>query len=87
MSIALTDNVTGALATVAVNRRMILFHGEVACLHAPCQIRVLSGDAWVSFNGHDILLASGEQHDFLSSHDCAVVSPMGKSALILQIID
>lgn len=65
--------------------RIILYKNEVYRLRrVNQQIRVLSGIAWVTAAGEDIILAQEEKINIHSS-DIVVVSPLGKPPLVLEI--
>src|SRR5437763_1682088 len=70
---------------VADNRRLILLKGEVARIQPPKTLRVVSGHAWISANGEDILAAAGESVSFERSHDFAVISAMGRAPLVVTL--
>jgi len=66
--------------------RLVLLQGEV--LRVPPvkgTLRVLSGTAWVSLAGEDILLGSGECLDIARRADPPVVSGLGREPLIFEV--
>jgi hypothetical protein len=72
---------------VDVILRLVLYQGEVYCLPKACRkIRVRSGLAWVSFTGQDIVLACGEEAYLRPDRDFAVVSAVGHTPLVLEIL-
>jgi uncharacterized cupin superfamily protein len=46
---------------------------------------VVSGRAWVTFDGKDIILNNGERASFKRGKDAVVVTSMGKAPLVLEI--
>jgi hypothetical protein len=85
MNVAISATAELALTSVDVNRRLILFKGEVVRIRASQAVRVISGNAWITFKGQDILAAADENVTFERSSDFVVISPMGNSPLIVQI--
>ena len=45
------------------------------------EITVISGRAWVSYAGRDMILNPGDRAYFAVNHDVPVISPLGNSAL------
>ncbi len=67
--------------------RLVLYQGEVYRLPKSCRkIRVRSGLAWVSFTGQDVVLTCGEEAYLKPDRDFAVVSPVGHTPLVLEIL-
>ena len=66
--------------------RVMLRHNELFRLPAASPgIEVVAGAAWVTVNGQDIFLASGERL-WLSSHrDAVLVSALGRNPVILEV--
>jgi hypothetical protein len=85
MSVAISAAAELKLTSVDVNRRLILFKGEVVRIQAPQAIQIISGHAWMTFAGQDILAAAGDTVPFKRGNDYAVISPMGNSPLIVQV--
>ncbi len=50
------------------------------------QLRIVSGQAWISFAGHDILLAPGQQMTFTTRtpNDIALVSSLDRAPLVFE---
>jgi hypothetical protein len=62
--------------------RIVLLQGEVLRVPpASGTLRVLSGTAWVSFEGRDVLLSRGERLDIARRADRPVVSGLGEPLL------
>jgi len=67
--------------------RLVLYHGETYRLaRSSPGVRVLEGAAWVSFAGTDIILGRGEETRFQPSRDFAVVSPLGATPLVFEVL-
>jgi hypothetical protein len=72
----------------AANRmvRLMLRYNEVLRLPASGQkLQIISGVAWVTVNGHDIFLASGERLRLPSRGDAALISALGRQSIILEV--
>lgn len=66
--------------------RLMLCHNEVLRLPAASQgAEVVSGVAWVTVNGRDIFLASGERLWLPSPRDPVLISALGRNPLILEV--
>jgi hypothetical protein len=66
--------------------RLMLCHNEVFRLPAASRgIVVVAGTAWVTLNGRDIFLASGESLQLPSLRDSALISALGRKSLILEV--
>jgi hypothetical protein len=66
--------------------RLLLRHNEVVRLPASSRdIEVIAGTAWVTVNGRDIFLASGERLWLPSRRDSALISALGRTLLILEV--
>jgi hypothetical protein len=52
----------------------------------PPGIRVLCGLAWITWNGKDILLAQGQTIQFESGKDDPVISPIGREAVVVEML-
>ena len=66
--------------------RLLLRHNEVFRLPATSRaIEVVAGTAWVTVNGRDIFLASGERLWLPSRRDSALISALGRTLLILEV--
>jgi hypothetical protein len=74
-------------ATQSINEmlRLILYKGEVFRLPASFkEVQVLSGLAWLTINGKDILLEQGQKIALSSKEDFALVSAMRDMPLVLE---
>jgi hypothetical protein len=66
--------------------RLMLCHNELFRLPAASPgIAVVEGTAWVTVNGRDIFLASGESLLLPSRRDSALISALGRAPLILEV--
>jgi len=73
--------------TVPSILRLVLLPGETLRIPgAPARIRALSGTAWITRDGHDMLLAAGEARELPASRDCAVISAIGTEALLFEVL-
>jgi hypothetical protein len=78
----LVQNVTG------VSNRYQLQQGNVVRMPSTCPgIRVLSGCAWITRNGEDTLLTSGEKIQFSRGVDFALISPNLTQSLTFEVLD
>lgn len=67
--------------------RLVLYRDEAYRLPRACRgIRVRSGMAWVTFTGKDIILGCGEETHVTSGKDFVVVSAVGHTPLVLEIL-
>lgn len=65
--------------------RVVLYGGEVCRLPRSCRrVRVLSGQAWITLAGRDVLLTEGEQTTFTASKAPILVSGLGSAPLVLE---
>lgn len=68
-------------------RRFILQNGEVFRInHFYSEFQVLSGVAWVTIEGKDLILRSGEKLKFESKKAVAIISALGKQQLIVEVL-
>jgi hypothetical protein len=66
--------------------RIVLVQGEALSVPRTLStVRVLSGKAWISMNGRDVLLSAGEQSDVGRSRNGSVISAVGSQALLFQL--
>jgi hypothetical protein len=66
--------------------RLMLRQNEVLRLPAAGQaLKVISGIAWVTVNGRDNFLASGESLRLPSGRDAVLISALGRQSLILEV--
>jgi hypothetical protein len=66
--------------------RLILYKGEL--FHLPQirqEIRVLSGRAWLTVAGKDIILTRGEKMSLTKKKDLALISALGQSPLVVEV--
>jgi hypothetical protein len=66
--------------------RLVLLQGEA--LRVPSTrgtLRVLSGTAWVSLEGKDVLLGRNEIIDIARRSDSPVVSGLGREPLLFEV--
>ncbi len=49
-------------------------------------LRVRSGWAWVTLNGHDHVLKRGEEIVLQAKHDYAVVSSVGRAPVVIELL-
>jgi hypothetical protein len=67
--------------------RLVLYHGETHRLLRSCLgVRVIEGVAWVTFAGTDFILGRDEETRFQAARDFAVVSPLGATPLVLEVL-
>jgi hypothetical protein len=70
-----------------VSLRIVLYEGELYRLpRTSSGIRVREGVAWVSFAGRDTIMCRGEELRLQTGRDFAVVSPLSRSGLILEVL-
>lgn len=66
--------------------RLLLCHNELLRLPAASRgIEVVAGKAWVTVNGQDIFLASGERLWLSSRRDAVLISALGRNPVILEV--
>jgi len=66
--------------------RLALCPGEALTLpKSRRNLRVLSGNAWISRDGRDMILDSSQQVRLPVSRDVAVISPVGLGALLFEV--
>jgi hypothetical protein len=67
-------------------RRFTLGNGEVFRIPQIYQeFQVLSGIAWLTIGGRDLILHSGEKIEFQSKKDVVIISPLGKTRLMVEV--
>ncbi len=65
--------------------RFTLHKGEVFRFPSACrELHVLSGAAWITVGGEDIILTSDKKALLPSNKDFAIISPLGNIPLILK---
>ena len=63
-----------------------LKRGNVHSIRRESQVvRVLSGCAWITFDGQDVFLKRGEKTCLPPGEDTALISAMGNSPLVFSI--
>ncbi len=68
-----------------VSHHFTLHQGEVFRFPSACrELYVLSGVAWITVAGEDIILTSNETASLASNKDFAIISALGKVPLILE---
>lgn len=68
-------------------RRFILENDEVFRInYFYSEFQVLSGVAWVTIEGKDLILHSGERLKFESKRTVALISALGKQQLIVEVL-
>jgi hypothetical protein len=66
--------------------RLVLYKGEVFHLpKANQKIHILSGCAWLTVAGRDIILPRGEKISLGQAKDFAVISALGQSPLVFEV--
>jgi hypothetical protein len=64
--------------------RIVLVQGEALSVPRSLHtVRVLSGKAWITVNGRDVVLCAGERTDLGRSRN--VISAVGNQALLFQL--
>jgi hypothetical protein len=70
-----------------VPRLFTLRKGEVFQIPSTCQeVKVLSGVAWITVAGKDIILTPGEKASFVLNKDFALVSALSDVPLMLEAL-
>lgn len=70
-----------------VSERLTLEKGQIVRVPSACQeIHVVSGVAWITFAGEDLILQAGEKTFFPSNKASAVLSALGNMPVILEIL-
>jgi hypothetical protein len=68
-----------------VSRHLNLAAGQVLRLKDTTrEIKIISGVAWVSYAGEDIVLNAGEHTHFSPNRDIPVISAMGNTPLLFD---
>jgi quercetin dioxygenase-like cupin family protein len=66
--------------------RLVLLPGQVMGLSSRRQsLRVLSGKAWVSWKGEDIIIEPGQSVSFVGRGDRPLVSEIGHNAAVVEL--
>jgi hypothetical protein len=67
--------------------QLALEPGEVHLLNpVPPGVRILSGTAWMTWKGEDIVLDQGQQIRFSSGGDKPMISPVGSQTLVVEML-
>lgn len=67
--------------------RLTLAQGETFRIPVACQeLQVLSGVAWISVAGKDLILSAGETVSLEANNDIAVLSALGEEPLWLEAL-
>ncbi len=75
------------VSNTEIPMRVMLLRGEVQRVKSNYRgLRVRSGQAWVTVNGHDLVLKRGEEVALEMRHDSAVVSPLGHAPLVIELL-
>lgn len=65
--------------------RLVLYKDEVLRLPEGCkEIRILSGNAWVTINGEDITIFQGEKRAITPHKDMVLVSTLRDTPLVFE---
>jgi hypothetical protein len=73
-------------ASSSPSLRLMLYKNEIFHLPQTCwEIRVLSGCAWLTLAGRDIILTQGDQLSLAKNKDFALVSALGQNPLVFEI--
>jgi hypothetical protein len=71
---------------IAQKLRLVLYKGEIFRLPgSPICMRVLSGNAWLTVDGQDIIVAGGQTAAVRSKKDVALVSTFDSAPLIFEV--
>ena len=74
-------------SSMEVQIRVMLFKGEVCRLSKDSRnLKVLSGRAWLALDSRDVILERDEMFDLTSSKDLSVVSALGYTPLVLEVL-
>jgi hypothetical protein len=75
------------IAASPVLMRLMLCAGEVYRLpQAGEQLRVVSGQAWLTAQGRDVVLSAGDEVILPASVEAALISPIDHTALVLEVL-
>ena len=85
MFLNVTDKYQHTTQSLSDMLRLILYKDEVCRLPTTFkEIRVLSGLAWLTINGKDIMLGQGQKIALSSKEGFALVSAMCNTPLVLE---
>ncbi|MCB0168494.1 MAG: ParB N-terminal domain-containing protein [Anaerolineae bacterium] len=66
--------------------RLILYKNEVCRIpHAYSEVKVVSGNAWLTTDGRDMFLVRGERASLAAHRDVALISALGSTPLVLEV--
>jgi hypothetical protein len=65
--------------------RLVLIDNEVYAMRDRQMIRVIAGTAYVSHNGHDMILQAGANAVLDTTMDAALVSAAAGSVLVIEV--
>lgn len=83
MGVVVARALNGSFADVS--RHFSLSAGQVLRLKNTIrEINVISGCAWVSYAGQDMVLKAGDRASFELDHDIPVISAVGESSLLFN---
>jgi len=72
---------------ISIQMRVMLLKGEVQRVGSNYQgLRVRSGQAWVTLQGRDLVLKRGDEIALAGRHDAAVISAVGHTPLIIELL-
>jgi hypothetical protein len=67
--------------------RVLLLSGEIQRVEPNYRgLRVRSGRAWITVDGRDVVLKRGEEIALELRHDAAVVSALGHTPLVIELL-
>ncbi len=67
--------------------RIVTLQGEIYRVPGGDRtLRAVSGKAWITFAGRDIILSGGDRVTLAGNDDFAVVSALGKAPLVLEVL-
>ena len=74
-------------SNTGIQMRVMLLKGEVHRVNSNYRgLRIRSGRAWVTLNGRDLVLKRGDEIALEGRHAAAVVSPVGRAPLIIELL-
>ncbi|CAG0928571.1 hypothetical protein TFLX_00938 [Thermoflexales bacterium] len=75
------------MSSAKTQLRVMLMRGEVQSVKSNYRgLRVRSGRAWVTLNGRDLVLKRGEEVALEMRQAAAVVSPLGYTPLVIELL-
>jgi len=74
-------------SNTGIQVRVMLLKGEVHRVKSSYRgLRVRSGRAWITVSGCDLVLKRGEEVALEMQQDAAVVSPLGRAPLVIELL-